>query len=118
MPDKPQSRSGRNQWVNKSPFTRSPVYLGDGHRLLATGDGKTHLIVRRSPLSQDSDPSWQQVLKMKAGMQLYFEDVVRAASYEVRRQIYTTPEYRLWLNDNPDVLRQTLEQLDAATRSP
>ncbi|WP_373234083.1 hypothetical protein [Mycobacterium marinum] len=110
-------------WGSRSegalPDPRTPVSINDGARLYATGDG-THLVVNRTPLSEDSDRSWRQALEhiCRWGLVLAFEDTAPATArvpLGVKTAVYTTPADRFWVNDNPESMREFIRVRDTMT---
>lgn len=102
------NRSRRFKFTNPDSMPSELVVdIRDGERLRASGDGKTHLVVHRGPLSRDSDPSWDRTRRYVRdhGYVLAYETVsppTQQVPREIRTLLYCRPQDRLEFNANPD----------------
>lgn len=74
-------------------------------QLYACGDWDHHLLVRRGPLSLDTDASWRQVMAevQEHNMVPVCEALLPAGSrvpFDVRATLYMTPQLKFYFSDS------------------
>jgi hypothetical protein len=113
--------SGRSERFHYGPQEREPSEVlinAPGLVVNKAGSGpETCLIVKRRPPCRDSDPAWQRLLAYVRERRLVqLEDRPYVPGQTYQNLIYMTPEKRKWAYDNPDMLRQLQQQLEAMRR--